>query len=127
MITTRPTGPSTEAVQQALRAALRLPGAMGCCVSDLDTRLLLGASAEGVGFAPEEARLTGVALARVLEAAGLLPVEDVVLTTAEQHHVVRTTPGERPLVLYVTCARGANLPLARVRLQEIAQALHPRP
>ncbi|MFD0318905.1 hypothetical protein [Streptomyces flavalbus] len=128
-------------IDESLLDAMRLPGARGAAVIDWISGLALGAVGEAPGGDLETAAAETAELARLAaESASFRPadagdatapgkeppVQDVILTTPDDYHVVRfvTTAFDSSVVLHLWLGRAeGNLALARIRLAELAERL----
>ncbi|MFE6287034.1 hypothetical protein [Streptomyces sp. NPDC057877] len=128
-------------IDESLLDAMRLPGARGASVIDWISGLALGAVGEAPGGDLETAAAETAELARLAAESGAFrlaaagdaaepgkepPVQDVIITTPDDYHVLRfvTTTFDSSAVLHLWLGRAeGNLALARIRLAELAERL----
>ncbi|MEU3252227.1 hypothetical protein [Streptomyces sp. NPDC006997] len=128
-------------IDESLLDAMRLPGARGAAVIDWISGLALGAVGEAPGGDLETAAAETAELARLAAESGAFrpatasdatepgkepPVQDLILTTPDDYHVVRfvATAFDSSVVLHLWLTRTeGNLALARIRLAELAERL----
>jgi hypothetical protein len=116
---------------------MELPGARGAAVVDWTSGLALGTAGSIPGGDPETAAAESAELARMAaehitfapaghpESKGL-PVEDVILTTRTDYHLLRyvETSFDSSVFLHLWLDREqGNLALARLRLADLAERL----
>ncbi|MFD3517082.1 hypothetical protein [Streptomyces sp. NPDC058657] len=126
-------------IDACLVEAMELPGARGAAVVDWTSGLALGTAGEAAGgdgerAAAESAELARMAAEHATFAPGPphrddgkgLPVEDVILTTRTDYHLLRyvETSFDSSVFLHLWLDREqGNLALARLRLADLAERL----
>lgn len=109
-------------LDQVLERALKINGAFAVAVSDYESGMSLGHESNRASFDPELAgSLNGEVVKAKLSATKMLGVsqgiEDILITLADQYHLIRLVPGTS-LFLYLALDRDkANLAMARHELK----------
>ncbi|MCZ7415807.1 hypothetical protein [Streptomyces sp. WMMC897] len=121
-------------IDACLSMAMDVPGARGAAVVDWISGLALGTAGDSPTGDHEVTAVEAAELARLAAehgafgagADGAPAVEDVIVTTAGGHHLLRfarALPGETVFLhLWIDAERG-NLALARIRLRDITDRL----
>ncbi|MFC0842874.1 MULTISPECIES: hypothetical protein [Streptomyces] len=124
-------------IDECLLESMGLPGVRGAAVVDWTSGLALGTigdspcgdhettAAEAAEFARTAAEHPAFVAGEV-DPAGLLPVEDVLVTARTGYHLLRfvETTFDSSLFLYLWLDREqGNLAMARLRLRDLAQRL----
>jgi hypothetical protein len=116
---------------------MQLPGARGAALVDWTSGLALGTAGEAAGGDSETAAAESAELARMAAEHGTfapeggrqdkgLPVEDVIITTRTDYHLLRyvETSFDSSVFLHLWLDREqGNLALARLRLADLAERL----
>ncbi|GHH47732.1 hypothetical protein [Streptomyces candidus] len=123
-------------IDACLVEAMQLPGARGAALVDWTSGLALGTAGEAAGGDGETAAAESAELARMAAEHGTfapgggqdkgLPVEDVIITTRTDYHLLRyvETSFESSVFLHLWLDRDqGNLALARLRLADLAERL----
>ncbi|MFF0741058.1 hypothetical protein ACFYVL_11730 [Streptomyces sp. NPDC004111] len=126
-------------IDACLVEAMELPGARGAAVVDWTSGLALGTAGEAPGGDGETAAAESAELARMAAEHGTfapgpmrredgkgLPVEDVIITTRTDYHLLRyvETSFDSSVFLHLWLSRDeGNLALARLRLADLAERL----
>ncbi|MFJ2742586.1 hypothetical protein ACIO3O_23300 [Streptomyces sp. NPDC087440] len=135
-------------IDACLVEAMELPGARGAAVVDWTSGLALGTAGEAAGGDSETAAAESAELARMAAEHGTfapgpgrhrrdapgqggqddkgLPVEDVIITTRTDYHLLRyvETSFDSSVFLHLWLDRDqGNLALARLRLADLAERL----
>ncbi len=118
-------------IDECLLEAMALPGARGAALVEWISGLALGVIGEAPGGDHESAAAQAAEYARATAehpvlAGGDSPVEDVVVVTGTDYHLLRFVeqPYEGGIFLYLWLDRAqANLALALLRLRDLAQRL----
>ena len=114
-------------VKEALNAVLALDGAMGACVVDSNSGMMLGAQGGGVDLEVAAAGNTEVVRAK-RKTMGALKLEDVIedilITLGKQYHLIRPLRRNDALFIYLVLDKTkGNLAMARIKLAEIEKDL----
>jgi hypothetical protein len=124
-------GRGVSGIDECLLEAMTLPGARGAALVEWISGLALGVIGEAPGgdhetSAAETAEYARATAEHPVLAGGGRPVEDVVVVTAADYHLLRfvEAPYEGGVFLYLWLDRDqANLALALIRLRDLAQRL----
>jgi len=111
----------------ALKEAMSIPGAIGVCLVDYDSGMMLGAAGGGAEFNLEVAAAgnTDVVRAKMKTMAQLGlddTIEDILITLGTQYHLLRliNSPSGKGLFFYIALDKEqANLAMARRQIQQI--------
>ncbi|HJL05716.1 MAG TPA: hypothetical protein RMH85_07665 [Polyangiaceae bacterium LLY-WYZ-15_(1-7)] len=111
-------------VKESLARILEVDGALGACIVDSDSGMMLGAEGGGpVNLEIAAAGNTEVVRAKRKTMAALElsdEIEDILITLGDQYHIIRPTQGNRALFIYAVIDRKrGNLALARHKLAAI--------
>jgi hypothetical protein len=125
--------PAMANIKESLAAVTQIDGTLGVALGDWNSGFSLGQVTVDAGRFPESILEQAIALnSEVIKAKnkardGLkitAPIEDILITLADQYHLIRiaeTVPG---LFFYMVMSRDkANLGLARMKLREIEKTL----
>lgn len=111
----------SRAIQRILADAQDIAGALGAALVDSDSGQLLGRA----GDVPTLEAASAAAIELVRGRDRLAPgdaIEDVLVTMAEQYHVIRMVPSQPQVFLYVVLdRRGTIIGLARQRLAALVR------
>lgn len=116
----------------SLKEALTIQGAVGVCLVDYDSGMMLGSMGgadAGLDLEVAAAGNTEVVRAKqnTMKALGLTEsIEDILITLDSQYHLIRliTSPNGAGLFLYLALDKSkSNLAMARRQLQTIEQGI----
>jgi hypothetical protein len=116
----------------ALKQAMEISGAVGVCLVDYDSGMMLGSAGGGVDLNLEVAAAGNTDVVRgkmaVMKMLGLNDkIEDILITLGTQYHLIRlvTSPKGQGLFFYLALNKTqANLAMARRQLQTIETDLN---
>ncbi|WP_088253069.1 hypothetical protein [Fimbriiglobus ruber] len=115
-------------VQTALSSAMQIEGAIGVCVVDSKSGMVLGKEGGGnLNLDVAAAGNTEVLRAK-LKAANSLKlkdsIEDILITLSSQYHLIRPVSNNPTLFIYLALNKAqANLAMARYKLEQIESDL----
>lgn len=119
----------TVNVNETLEKIMEVDGAVGACVVDSNSGMMLGASGGGASINLEVAAAGNTEVVRAkrktMKALGIEEgIEDILITLGKQYHLLRPLSSNDALFIYVVLdkARG-NLALARHRLASVESEL----
>ena len=120
--------PMSNNLQQSMSAAMTIDGAMSAALVDYRSGMCLAQAGSGLNLELAAAGNTQVVRAKLqtMEALGLRKggIEDILITLADQYHLIRLVPNNAGLFLYLVLDRAkGNLALARYKLTEIERGL----
>lgn len=116
----------------ALKEAMTISGAVGACLVDYDSGMMLGSrggAEHGLDLEIAAAGNTEVVRAKMktMQALGLdESIEDILITLDSQYHLIRlvSSPTGKGLFFYLALAKeNSNLAMARRQIQTIEQQL----
>lgn len=116
-------------VKEALHQMLQLDGAMGACVVDSNSGMMLGAEGGGgvINLEIAAAGNTEVVRAKRKTMAALKlddTIEDILITLGKQYHLIRPLSRNEGLFIYLVLDKSrGNLAMARHRLAGIEREL----
>ena len=118
-------------LEQSLKEAMTIAGALGVCLVDYDSGMMLGAEAGSGALDLEVAAAGNTEVVRAKQATmaslGLDDaIEDILITLGEHYHLIRlvTSQSGNGLFFYLALDKSkANLAMARRQLQNIEQNL----
>lgn len=116
-------------VSESLSKILKIAGAIGCALVDIESGMTLGTAGGGneLNLDVAAAGNTEVIRAkmRVAEALGLEgKIDDILITLTTQYHIISPIPSKAGLFLYVAIDRNkGNLAMSRMQITEIGKAL----
>lgn len=116
-------------VEESLKEAMSITGAVGVALVDYGSGMTLGTAggATGLNLDVAAAGNTEVIRAKLktMESLGLDDgIEDILITLSGQYHLIRLLSNHKGLFMYLALTReGANLALARHKLQSIEESL----
>jgi hypothetical protein len=114
-------------LNQCLEAAMAIEGAMAVSLVDYRSGMSLGAKGSGLNLDLAAAGNSEVVRAKLRTAESLGfrgGIEDILITLPQQYHLIRLTPTQAGLFLYLVLDRQrGNLALARYKLAEIERAI----
>ena len=104
-------------INETLSGLLQLDGAMGTCIVDYTSGLMLGSDGAGVDLELAAAGNTKVVRAKMETMKSLKikgEIEDILITLDEQFHIIRPTSKHEGLFIYLVLDKSkSNLALAR--------------
>lgn len=104
-------------IKETLKNLLQVDGAMGACIVDYTSGLMLGSAGGGVDLELAAAGNTQVVRAKMetMKSLGISgPIEDILITLDDQLHIIRPTVNHDGLFIYFVLDKvKANLALAR--------------
>ncbi|MFC3678659.1 hypothetical protein [Bacterioplanoides pacificum] len=110
-------------IEQSLDQLMAITGAMGCCIVDYDSGMVLGQQGGGVDLDLAAAGNSEVIKAKLktIQSLGIEgDIEDMLITLSNQLHILRPTSLHSGLFIYLVLDRpNANLALARRKVLEI--------
>ncbi|HEX8252612.1 MAG TPA: hypothetical protein VF846_05665 [Thermoanaerobaculia bacterium] len=112
-------------VKESLEKIMQTDGAIGACVVDSSSGMMLGAAGGSAGFNVEVAAAgnTEVVRAKHKTMRSLNiddSIEDILITLGKQYHLIRLCSKNDALFMYVVLDKGrSNLAMARLQLSEI--------
>lgn len=116
-------------VKEALGKIMRIDGAMGACVVDSNSGMMLGAEA-GTGVVNLEVAAAGNtevvrAKRKTMKALGLKEtIEDILITLNKQYHLIRPLGSNDALFIYLVLDKNqGNLAMARHQLSSVEKDL----
>lgn len=119
--------PMSSTLNQCLDAAMTIEGAMAVSLVDFRSGMSLGARGSGLNLDLAAAGNSEVVRAKLRTAESLGfrgGIEDILITLPQQYHLIRLTPTQPGLFLYLVLDRQrGNLALARYKLTEIERAI----
>jgi hypothetical protein len=105
-----------------------LDGAIGACVADSTSGMVLGKQGSGINLDVAAAGNTEVVRAKMktMKALGLRDViEDILITLGGQYHVIRPVADKQGLFIYIALDKSkANLAMARHKTSEVEKTLN---
>ena len=108
--------------KEALGLLMELDGALGACIVDSNSGMMLGAVGGGTSLNLEVAAAGNTEVVRskrkTMRALGLNdPIEHILITLGKQYHLLRPLRSNDALFIYIALDRSrANLALARHQL-----------
>jgi len=104
-------------INETLADLLKLDGAMGTCIVDYTSGLMLGSDGSGVDLELAAAGNTKVVRAKMETMKSLKikgAIEDILITLEDQFHIIRPTAKHDGLFIYLVLDKNkSNLALAR--------------
>jgi hypothetical protein len=115
-------------LQQSMTTAMTIDGALAAALVDFRSGMCLAQAGTGLNLDLAAAGNTQVVRAKLqtMESLGLRKngIEDILITLADQYHLIRLVPNNAGLFLYLVLDRAkGNLALARYKLTEIERGL----
>ncbi len=120
-----------SSIKQTLEELMKIEGAIGACIVDFKSGMALGSAGGGPTLNIEIAAAGNAEVMRakmkVMGQLGLKErIEDMLITLNTQYHVIRPLTSHPNLFVYMALSRaGANLALARFKIQELESGLQP--
>ncbi len=104
-------------IQESLSELMKIDGALGTCLVDYESGMILGQLGAGVDLELAAAGNSEVVKAKVKTMESLNingAIEDILITLSEQLHIIRPTSKHDGLFIYLVLSKSqANLALAR--------------
>lgn len=114
-------------IKASLKELLSIDGAMGTCIVDYTSGMILGSSGAGVDLELAGAGNSEVVKAKMntMKSLGIEGgIEDILITLDTQFHVIRPSENNQGLFIYLVLDKGkANLALARRKVQSVEESL----
>ena len=116
-------------VKESLGKLMGIDGAMGTCIVDSNSGMMLGADGGNAGLNLEVAAAGNTEVVRAkrktMKALGLKDdIEDILITLGKQYHLIRPVAAADGLFVYLVLDRSrSNLAMARHNLAGIEQQL----
>ncbi len=114
-------------INGSLQQLMGIDGAIGCCLVDYTSGMVLGKSGGGVDLDLAGAGNTEVVKAKMetMKSLGIEgQIEDILITLRDQLHIIRPTANHDGLFIYLVLDKAkANLALARRKAQSIESEL----
>lgn len=114
-------------IQESLAELMKIDGAVGTCIVDYDSGMLLGKDGGGVDLDLAAAGNSEVVKAKMktMESLGITgSIEDILITLDEQFHIIRPASSHAGLFVYIVLnKKQANLALARRKVFDIESKL----
>lgn len=116
-------------LKDSLARIMELDGAMGVCVVDSNSGMMLGASGGGPNFNLEIAAAGNTEVVRskrkTMKALGLTDnIEDILITLNKQFHLIRLMGSNDALFIYLVLDKNrGNLAMARITLATVEKDL----
>ncbi len=114
-------------INEALEELMSLDGAMGGCIVDYMSGMVLGMTGGGVDLELAAAGNSQVVKAKVatMKSLGIKgEIEDMLITLESQLHIIRPTASHEGLFIYLVLDKSkANLALARRKVQAVENTL----
>lgn len=110
-------------ISTVLKSLMDIDGALGACIVDYSTGMLLGKAGGGVDLELAAAGNTNVVKAKLLTMSSLGikgGIEDILITLENQFHIIRLSESNTGIFVYLVLDKGkANLALARRRVMSL--------
>ncbi|KQO25684.1 hypothetical protein ASF11_18630 [Acidovorax sp. Leaf76] len=114
-------------LKSSMDAAMTIDGALAVALVDYRSGMCLAQAGSGMNLDLAAAGNTQVVQAKLktMESLGIRRgIEDILITLAEQYHLIRLIPNNEGLFLYLVLDRSkGNLALARYRLTDLERSL----
>ncbi|MCG3879027.1 hypothetical protein [Psychrobacter sp. Ps6] len=114
-------------INESLKELMDLDGAMGACIVDYMSGMVLGMIGGGVDLELAAAGNSQVVKAKVATMKSLDikgEIEDMLITLESQLHIIRPTASHEDLFIYLVLDKSkANLALARRKVQSVESKL----
>lgn len=115
-------------IQTTLQQAMQIDGAIGVCVVDSKSGMVLGKEGGGnLNLEVAAAGNTEVLRAKLKAASSLKlkdSIEDILITLSSQYHLIRPIANNPTLFIYLALSKQqANLAMARYKLEQIEAEL----
>lgn len=110
-------------VKSSLQALMDIDGAMGCCIVDYESGMVLGQDGGGVDLELAAAGNSEVVKAkmRTMSSLGIAgEIEDILITLEKHFHIIRPTSQHKGLFVYLVIDKNkSNLAMARRKVSDI--------
>ena len=114
-------------IKTSMKQLLEIDGAVGTCIVDYSSGMVLGSQGSGVDLDLAAAGNSEVVKAKMktMKSLGIEgDIEDILITLESQFHVIRPTSEHGGLFIYLVLEKAkANLALARHKVQSIEKSL----
>ena len=114
-------------INESLEELMSIDGAMGTCIVDYQTGMLLGSSGSGVDLELAAAGNSEVVKAKMktMKSLGIDgDIEDILITLKDQFHIIRPTANHEGLFIYLVLDKSrSNLALARRKVIAVESSL----
>lgn len=114
-------------IDQSLQELMNVDGAMGCCIVDYMSGMVLGMEGGGVDLELAAAGNSQVVKAKMATMQSLDikgEIEDILITLSSQIHIIRPAAQHEGLFLYLVLDKAkSNLALARRKIQSVESSL----
>ena len=114
-------------VAQSLGTLMEIDGALGVCIVDSSSGMVLGKQGTGLNLDVAAAGNTEVVRAKLktMKALGLRDsIEDILITLGLQYHIIRPIADKAGLFIYIALDKAkSNLAMARHKTQEVEKSL----
>lgn len=116
-------------VKESLDRIMQTDGALGACVVDSSSGMMLGSIGGGPTFNVEVAAAGNTEVVRAkrktMRSLNLEDsIEDILITLGKQYHIIRLCSNNDALFVYVVLDKSrANLAMARIRLGEVEKQM----
>ena len=114
-------------IDASLKELLSIDGAVGGCIVDYTSGMVLGASGAGVDLDLAAAGNSQVVKAKMetMKSLGIAgSIHDILITLDEQFHIIRPTANHKGLFIYLVLDKNkSNLALARHKVQSVESAM----
>lgn len=114
-------------IDASLQELMKLDGAMGGCIVDYMSGMVLGSSGSGVDLELAAAGNSQVVKAKVetMKSLGIEGgISDILITLDTQLHIIRPTANHQDLFIYLVLDKSkANLALARRKVQSVEDSI----
>ena len=108
---------------------MTIDGALGCCIVDSDSGMMLGSAGGGPNFNLEVAAAGNTEVVRAkrktMTALALSDsITDILITLGRQYHIIRPLAASEALFIYLVLdSKKANLAMARHKLAAVENTL----
>lgn len=114
-------------IEETLQDLMTLDGAMGGCIVDYMSGMLLGSVGSGVDLELAAAGNSQVVKAKIatMKSLGIEGgIEDILITLSNQLHIIRPTASHEDLFIYLVLDKTkANLALARRKVKSVEDTI----
>jgi predicted regulator of Ras-like GTPase activity (Roadblock/LC7/MglB family) len=114
-------------VNESLAKLMDIDGAIGSCIVDSTSGMVLGKLGSGINLDVAGAGNTEVVRAKqkTMKALGLRDkIDDILITLGTQYHVIRPLADKGGLFIYLALDKGkANLAMARHKVSEVEKTV----
>ena len=114
-------------ISESLNELMKIEGALGGCIVDSSSGMLLGKIGGGVDLEMAGAGNTEVVRAKMktMKTLGIDDeIEDILITLGTQYHIIRPMVNHQGLFIYLALDKErSNLALARRKAQDVEKAI----